>query len=251
MPTLWFCVPVHGRVELARICLRQLRRTCDALTAEGIEASAVIVGNDENLDTARELGFATFERDNLYLSRKYNDGFELAFNPEVNPRPADYVVPCGSDDWVDHRLFLDLPGPREVYGFQTVSFVQEDGRQISTTRLNVAGGCGIRIYPRALIKPLAWRPAEEDFRSGCDTSILYNVKRQWENTVRVYHLHLHDRQIVDWKTPGGNVTPFDRIAGRHKYTLDGDPFLALRGFYPDDHLAEMRELYASREILAA
>lgn len=27
---LWFVVPVHGRLQLAAICLQQLRRTCDA-----------------------------------------------------------------------------------------------------------------------------------------------------------------------------------------------------------------------------
>ena len=29
MSSLWFVVPAHGRLELAAICLRQLRRTCD------------------------------------------------------------------------------------------------------------------------------------------------------------------------------------------------------------------------------
>src|SRR5687767_4792022 len=102
MPSLWFVVPAFGRVELARICLRQLRRTCDALQAEGVEATAVVIADDENLDAARELGFGTIERDNRAVSRKFNDGIQLALDPAYNPRPGDYVVPCGSDDWVDH-----------------------------------------------------------------------------------------------------------------------------------------------------
>lgn len=53
MSSLWFIVPAHGRAQLARICLGQLRRTCDALNAEGIAATAVVIADDENLDTAR------------------------------------------------------------------------------------------------------------------------------------------------------------------------------------------------------
>jgi hypothetical protein len=117
-PSLWFCVPVAGRERLTGICLRQLRRTCDSLTQEGVDATAVIVGDDTNLDTAHELGFATVERDNQYLSRKFNDGMQLACDRRYNPRPADYVVPLGSDDWVDHNIFLDLPALSAFNGSQ-------------------------------------------------------------------------------------------------------------------------------------
>ena len=69
MASLWFIVPAHGRLDLARICLRVLRWTCDNLEADGVRASAVVIADDENLDTARELGFATVERDNQFTSR--------------------------------------------------------------------------------------------------------------------------------------------------------------------------------------
>jgi hypothetical protein len=36
--SLWFVVPAQGRFFLTAICLRQLRRTCDALTENGISA---------------------------------------------------------------------------------------------------------------------------------------------------------------------------------------------------------------------
>src|SRR4051794_2342619 len=108
MPSLFFIVPAAGRESLARVCLRQLRRTCDALQAEGIDANAVVIADDRNLRTATELGFGTVRRDNHFLARKFNDGIQLACDPQINERPVDYVVPCGSDDWVDHRLFLDL-----------------------------------------------------------------------------------------------------------------------------------------------
>jgi hypothetical protein len=104
VPSLWFIIPAYGRLELARVCLRQLRRTCDALTEHGIEATAVVIADDENLETARELGFGTTVQSNEFLGRKYNDGFQLACDPEYNPRPADYVMPYGTDDWIDYRI---------------------------------------------------------------------------------------------------------------------------------------------------
>ena len=71
MPSLWFVVPAHGRLELARICLTQLRRTCDELTHHGIDASAVVVADDDNIETADDLGFAWVKRENRFLSRKF------------------------------------------------------------------------------------------------------------------------------------------------------------------------------------
>src|SRR3954449_8391328 len=100
MSSLMFVVPVHGRLPLASICLRQLSRTCDTLNTEGVHASAVVVASQHDLAQLPEFGFGHVIRDNKYLGRKFNDGIQLAADPSYNPHPADYVVPCGSDDWV-------------------------------------------------------------------------------------------------------------------------------------------------------
>lgn len=251
MPSLWFCVPAHGRLRLTQICLRQLRRTCDALEAEGINATAVVVADDENLDTAREVGFATVERNNDYLSRRFNDGIQLALDKRHNRHPADYVVPFGSDDWADHRLFLDLPPANTMYGFQRLSIVREDGRELTARHLTNDGGSGIRIYPRALMEPLAFRPADEDRKRACDTSILTNLRAYWTGQMRVMHVHLHDFQIVDWKSPTEQLNSYDTLAAVFRAAVTADPFDALADWYPLEALDEMRELYASRVAVAA
>lgn len=245
MPSLWFIVPAHGRVELARICLTQLRRTCDQLEREGIRASAVVIADDENLDTAKGLGFATVPRDNRFLSRKYNDGIQLALDRAYNRRPADYVVPIGSDDWADHRLFVDLPRGRTMFGFQHMAFVREDGRELTTRHVNYEGGCGIRIYPRAAMENVGFRPCDEDRRRGCDTSMLVNLKRAGALTA-VEHRPCDPLQIVDWKSPDDQVTSYAEIDGRHRAHLTADPFEALGDRYPAEALSEMRDLYARR-----
>jgi hypothetical protein len=249
-PTLWFVVPAHGRLELARICLRQLRRTCDALEREGTAASAVVVSCDENLDTARQLGFGTVERDNQFLSRRYNDGIQLATDPRYNPEPADYVIPVGSDDWIHHRLFTSLPKANTVLAFQHASFVREDGQEMSSRFLNYYGGCGIRVYPRQVMAALDFRPADEDRRRGCDTSILTNLRRDLRNDLRVEYGNIDSRWIVDWKSPDQQLNRYFEIQARYRELETGDPFEMLAGVYPREALDDMAAHY-TRELVAA
>lgn len=248
-PSLWFVVPAHGRLALSAICLRQLRRTCDALELEGVDASAVVIADDENLKIAGELGFGTIRRDNAFLSRRYNDGIQLATDRAYNSRPVDFVVPCGSDDFVDAALFVDLPPPDVVVGFQYASFVREDGRELTARYLNYEGGCGIRIYPRELVATLGYRPADEDRRRGCDTSILANLKRA--TPLVVEHRELDPRQIVDWKSPDAQTTPYETIAARHRGSEPVDPYEALAEIYPADALEAMSDHYGVRGLVPA
>jgi hypothetical protein len=249
-PSLWFVVPVHGRHRLTRICLTQLGRTCEQLMNAGIDATAVVIGDDENLEVAAGLGFATVERDNTYLARKFNDGIQLACDPHHNPRPADYVVPCGSDDWVDHRLFLDLPPKDTMVGFLRLAVVREDGREIVSRTIATRGGTGIRIYPRQLLEPVYFRPADEDRKRGCDTSILTNLGHVHGDGMKVVHRHLHDHQIVDWKSPVEQLNTYEslQVFGGSDAA---DPFEVLSETYPHDLLNEMREHYATQEGLVA
>jgi hypothetical protein len=253
MRSLSFVVPVHGRLPLAQICLRQLRRTCDALHDEGVDASAVIVSDQESLDQLEmaSLGFAWVERENDYTSAKFNDGIQLATDPRYNPSPVEYVVPCGSDDWLDHRLFTEpLPAANTIFGFQHMSFVREDGREICSPKIGYAGGSGIRIIPRELLAPLGYRPADEDRMRGCDTSILSNI-RQANPGLEVRHWHLHTRQIVDWKTPGIQLNSYSEVTAIHGADSPADPFVELAEFYPAEALQEMRSYYESLTAVAA
>jgi len=249
MPSLWFVVPVHGRLPLARICLRQLRRTCDALYQDGVDASAVVVSDHDSLaevDVAG-LGFAWVIRENDYTSAKFNDGIMFATHPrydERRHRPAvDYVVPCGSDDWLDHRLFKEpLPPANTIFGFQQISFVREDGKEICSPNIRYDGGAGVRIIPRQLLERVGYRPADEDRMRGCDTSILANIRRA-NPALEVKHWHLHSRQIVDWKTPGTQLNSYKEVTTIHGVGATADPFEELADFYPAEALNEMRSYY--------
>jgi len=312
-------VPVHGRLPLALICLRQLRQTCDALTADGVDATAVVVADADDLRALRHrldrrlLGFGSVERDNAYLSRRYNDGIQLACDRPLPPRrrdathgeylvagvrayrghqpgvvfaasldrgaesraiyrgdlrllrrvrpglrpdswqlpdgwdperAADYVVPCGSDDWIDHRILLSLPDQRTVVGFQHIAFVREDGREMVARHLAYTGGCGIRIYPRQLLEALTFRPGDEDRQRACDTSILTNLRTQHGDRMRVRHVAIDPRQIVDWKSGAQQLNSYSMIAQHRAERSWDDPFAALADLFPAQSLRAMRAHYA-------
>ncbi len=237
---IWFIVPAHGRVALTRVCLRQLKRTCDALAPE-IEATAVVIADDANLDTAEELGFATIRRDNHGLGAKFNDGYQLACDPKYNPEPADYVVPCGSDDWIDPIIFQHLP-ERSIGIFRQMAIVNEDRTRLSRLKVGWKAGAGIRIIPHQFIARANYRPAQEDYQRGCDTATLEGLRKAngWGVPPTVL-LDVHPLQIIDWKTKGAQLNTYKglRLYGRGE---SEDPFGELAEVYPAEAISEMRQL---------
>lgn len=206
----------------------------------------MVVADDRNLVTAAQLGFGTVRRDNHFLARKFNDGIQLACDPEINDMPVDYVVPMGSDDWVDHRLFLDLPPADTILCFRNAAFVSEDGRTIVSRRLDYQGGVGIRVFPRQVVERLDYRPADEDRKRGCDTSILVNLGRTYPGANhKIVYGDLHEYQVVDWKTRGEQLNSYRSIMHRHLVGgAAADPFEALEGVFPARALLEMRAHYS-------
>lgn len=251
MPSLWFVMPAHGRHRLTAICLRQLRNTCDQLADHDIEASAVVIAEDGNLDTARDLGFGTIEQTNDLLGRRFNDGYQLATDPDYNPRPVDYVVPIGSDDWIDHRILLDLPDQNTINCFRKGTIVREDGRSMALLDLTYEGGIGIRVIPRSLVERANHRPAEDYKTRAVDTSTLRGLRRATPG-LRLRYRDTHPHQIVDWKTGGPQLNPYRSCL---PYARRGgerpDPFLELADTFPADALDEMRAVYGVRQEVAA
>ena len=249
MTRIWFIVPAHGRVDLSRVCLRQLRRTCDAMRANyDIDATAVVIADDENLDVADDLGFATVKRDNHQLGRKFNDGHQLACDPAYNPNPADYVVPCGSDDWVDPVVFQRLPPPGVVGVFTLHAVVNEDRTRLQRLRVGYKCGAGIRIIPRDLVAAAGYRPCREHARSGVDTTAVEGIQRSIGEFPATVCLDVHPLQIVDWKSRHQQLHSYSAIRGFGKGPESTDPFGDLAGFYPEA-VEELREL--ALEVVAA
>jgi hypothetical protein len=164
--------------------------------------------------------------------------------------PADYVVPCGSDDWVDWRLFTDLPDENTMVGYQMLCFVRPDGQEMVQRLVNVRGGCGIRIYPRQILKTLGYRPADEDRKRACDTSIITNLYKA--KPFAIEHRVIDPRQIVDWKSLDVQLNPYESLTFHKTFANPQDPFVALADMYPADALEAMRRHYQNvREMVPA
>lgn len=238
---LAFVVPAHERFDLARVCLRQLRRTCDALEDEGFLATAIVVSDDANLVTARRLDFATIKRDNSKLGTRWNDGFEFA----ARYLGCHYVIPFGSDDWVDYRLIVNHLG-RMRYGqvigaHRFCAIVNERGTRMAKLRIPYDGGDGIRIIPTKVLRDLRYRPAE-DFRGrAIDTSIWRNLTNQ---KLRYDYFDDDPLQIVEFKSPDTQLNAYDGslIFAESKGPV---PWRKLTERYGAEPVAEVRELYAT------
>lgn len=240
MTSLFFVVPAWGRFEKTRVCLRQLRRTCDQLADLGIAATAAIVADDDNLDTAKECGFWSVRQENYPLGRKWNDGYQCALE-----QGADYAVPLGSDDWVDPILFTDLPGPTELRCSRLSSVVSEDGNRISPLRVWYDGGDGVRIMPRNLLERLNGRPAQEGRSRAIDTSIMLNLQVLHQGGMPpIRYFDASPWQIVDWKTSGDGqqLNTYDKCVA-YRNEAERDTWETLDGRYPAEALDEMRKVY--------
>lgn len=244
MRRLLFVVAAHGRLELAAVCLRTLRWTCDQLADSDVLASAIVVASDDNLRTARDLGFGTIERDNDSVSRRFNDGIQLACDPAYNARPATHVCTIGSDDWIDPAVLSELPGPGTILTFREISVVREDAGEIAVASLGRLGW-GIRVYPADLLarSPIPFRPAAEDLRNGCDSSVYAGVIRGGGAHPRIAYGDRHPRQIIDWKTAGRQIHHYASVTA-HARDRQSDPFAGLEDVYPASSIAAMREVYA-------
>lgn len=235
--SIWFVVPARRRYDVSRVCLTQLAATCEQLTAGGNPASAVVIADDENIDIAENLGFGVVERPNSPLGRKWNDGYELAARAGV-----DYVVPLGTDDFVTADFIAGyLPADHEVRCSRLSSVVSEDGRFIAPLRIPYDGGDGVRVWPTGLLKPLNYRPIEEDKSRALDTSMLSRIAAHTHVTMRYFDST--PWQIVDWKT---GRTQMNGYAACLTYR-DGepqDPWRTLKGVYPAAALKAMRAVYS-------
>lgn len=236
--SVWFVVPANGRAELTRVCLTQLARTCEVLTGAGVPASAVVIASDENLDTATELGFGTIERANYPLGRKWNDGYEMAAHAGV-----DYVIPFGTDDWIDPALVLAwLEAPGEFRCTRLSAVVREDGEKLTRLRITYDGGDGVRMIPVGLLRPLGYRPAEEDKPRAIDTSVLLRLTRALKRPPTFSYTDLHALQIVDWKSRE-QLNSYRDCALSYGDGAELDAFDALADVYPAEALEQMRALH--------
>lgn len=243
MTSLAFVVACHGRHELASACLRQLRRTCDELALLDVGATAVLVSDEEIFERlAGELGFEHVRQANAPLGRKWNDGFERA-SVELD---VDFVIPFGSDDAIDPQLVArDLPGKNELRCSRQSAVVSEDGKRLARLVVSYRGGDGVRTWPASMMRALGGRPAEDVRDRAMDTSMLRRLDvERIQPAIR--YVDLHPLQIVDFKSPVGQLNPFEGCARAfgQRSPISTRPFEELAEVYPAEFVDEVERVYS-------
>jgi hypothetical protein len=228
---LYFVTPAWQRYELTAICLEQRRLVIEDLARHGVEARQVVIADDENLDIARSLGFETVEQNNHWLGRKFNDGEEWA-----GKHGADWIVPIGSDSWVDPAYFLPLPSPRRTRTSRMYAPVRPD--RLATLRVGKVGA-GPHMFHRSLMLRSGFRPAPDEIMRNTDHLTIRGLDRpqlwEWRD--------LHPLQYIGFRVPP-YITQYQRLVERWGVSEDPRPFDALRSVYPTELVDRVERLMA-------
>ncbi len=225
---IFFVTPAWGRFEMTAICLEQRKRVIADIAAQGIEARCVVIADDENLDIARSLGFDTVERDNEWLGRKFNDGYEFA-----GKHGAEWIVPIGSDSFIDPAYFCPLPSWRKTRTSRMYAPVEVD--RLGELRVG-NGGAGPHMIHRSLMAPKRFRPSPDRIMHNTDHGMLKGLAHppRWE------YRDLHPLQYIGFRAPPF-ITRYDRLWERWGVRERTDPWQHLAAVFPVDLVDRARD----------
>lgn len=239
---IYFVTPAFRRYELTRVVLEQRRRIVDFLAERDVEARQVVIADDRNADIAEELGFDVLRRLNYPLARRFNDGIQYAAQ-----HGAEWIVPIGSDSFLDPAYLFPLPGPN-VMRSSTVYALAEPER-LGRLRITTPSGVGPYMIPRSHL-PKSLRPAQEWRKRGVDGSTLRGLKRG----LTVEMVDLHPWQYVGFRSTDTGVpqmNSFDKLYRRLGAGLEYDVAERLSEHYPSDLVQRAMDVCSSQTEAAA
>lgn len=229
--TLWFVTPAWGRYELTAICLEQRQRVIADLATHGIEAHQVVIADDENLDTALSFGMHTVEQDNEWLGRRFNDGIEYAAT-----HGAEWIVPIGSDSWIDPAYFLPLPNHRFTRTSGNYAAVKPD--RMAVLKVGARNPAGPHMIHHSRL-PESLRPAADCITRHVDSSTLKGLRNiRWE------YRDLHPLQYIGFRGVP-HITSYDGLMRAWGIRESEDPWTELAEVYPADLVNRARECLSS------
>ena len=124
--SLLFVIPAYRRVEMAKVCYKQFFQLLNELDWRyGIQAEALVISGDENVQAASEAGLATlpFDRD-TFLGAKLNAGYTYA-----HENGYDYVCAVGNDSWLHPDRFAWFPDDDSILCTRNYTCISPDGRE--------------------------------------------------------------------------------------------------------------------------
>lgn len=223
---IYFVTPAWRRYELTAVCLEQRKQVIDHLASQGVEARCVVIADDENLDIASALGFDTVRQNNKWLGRKFNDGMQYA-----GRHGADWIVPIGSDSWIDADYFLPLPDPAQTVTSALYTVVE--ARRMAILKVGNRGA-GPYMFHRSLLGP-RFRPARDDIARHVDSSTVAGIRKEiiWD------HRDLHPLQYVGFRGEP-HLTSYERLKKVWGVSESRSPWKQLAEHYPADLVERAR-----------
>lgn len=242
-PNVWLVSPAHGRLHVSEFVFAQRAHLITQLAERGIDARAVVVACDENLDLAVEHGFSTIDMPNTHLGRRFNAGIHYA----CVEGGADYVVHIGSDDWVHPDFFTHLPGPETILSGRWMLFVDLERGVGRRCHVRTRHGVIPWIIPRHLLERARCQPVKPEKRRGIDGSLIRGIgsRPRW-----AYRDPQGAYTRIDWKTRA-NITPYDLIARNLGVGPEQAPWAQLESCYPASLVQKARAAYELALPLAA
>lgn len=228
---IYFVTPAWQRYDLSAICFEQRQRVIDFLGAAGVEARCVVIADDENLEQARAFGFDVVERDNTWLGRKFNDGIEYACH-----NGATWVVPIGSDSFIDPAYFLPLPpdNPEIVRTSQLYAPVEKE--RVAITRVaHLTNPAGPHMFHRDLLKRADYRPMPDEISRNTDSNTIRSLA-----PFTFQYRDIHDLQYIGFRVPPF-ITHYDSLWKRWGVREHADPWIRLSQHYPNDLVERARK----------
>lgn len=232
---LFFITPVFERYELTSICLQQKVDAIEKLEQMGISASCVVIGDDDNLVVARDLGLDTVTQNNDYLGRKFNDGHEYAAK-----HGATHVAPVGSDSWLDPAWIIGhLPHSQAVLVSKHYAMIHKTGMKRAQFHIPYVS----YVVPVKLLEYCNYRPILDTRPKGCDTNTFESINAGVGGPCRhIVSSNSHLLDTVAFQSPT-QITDYDRLFGRWGVSQTYDTFEGLDQVYPPELVREMEAFY--------
>lgn len=243
---VWLVSPAWGRFAVTRLALAQRAHLIGELASRGVDATCVVIADDENLDVARGHGFATIEMDNTDVGRKWNAGISYACE-----HGADFVTVVGSDNWVHADLF-EFPEqpprrPPVVLTGRRMAFVDLPRGVMQVCHFRGKWGVIPWLLPRQALAPSKFNPIKPGQMRGLDGNLAVGLKLRpdW-----LFH-DPHDLCRVDFKS-STNLTSYAALE-HVAVSRIADPWALLADRYPADlvEMARDTSMLLAEEAVAA
>ncbi len=211
------------------------------------EANCVVIGDDENLDVARDLGFPVVEAVNDYVGHKFNVGYQHAVK-----NGATHCMPIGSDSWLHEDTFDDAPWEeKRALGLCGLSSFSPDGQQRVDLRVKYPAGFGVgMVYPAWAAKARQYQgqPSEPKRNRGIDNSTWARIGK---GKVQIEFLEIKPQRYINFHSVDESITDFRLLTRNSQRVLEWaetDATGVLHDLYDADLVEGIERMYALRSL---